>query len=45
MNHAKAYHIYKRLAENGNEFAITKVQEFEQLRFFTYNSPKPPGVK
>ena len=45
QNHMHAYNMYKKLAEKGNEFAIQKVYEFEQLRFFIYNSPKPPGVK
>ena len=45
MNHAKAYYLYKRLAEKGNEFAIAKVYEYDLLKFFTYNSPRPPGVK
>ncbi len=45
VNHPLAYRLYKRLAEKGNEFAIAKVKEFESLKFFTYNSPKPPGVK
>ena len=39
------YWLYKQLAERGNEFAIAKVQEYEKLKFFTYNSPKPPGIK
>ena len=45
VNHPLAYKLYKQLAEKGNEFAIAKVYEFEMLRFFMYNSPKPPGVK
>ena len=45
VNHPLAYKLYKDLAEKGNEFAIQKVYEFELLRFFMYNSPKPPGVK
>ena len=44
-NHAYAYDYYKHLAEKGNEFAIAKVNEFEMLKFFMYNSPKPPGMK
>ncbi|MBQ2368405.1 MAG: sel1 repeat family protein, partial [Bacteroidaceae bacterium] len=44
-NHKRAYWLYKQLAERGNEFAIAKVQEYEKLKFFTYNSPKPPGIK
>ena len=44
-NHPLAYRLYKQLAKKGNEFAITKVYEYEQLKFFTYNSPKPPGIK
>ncbi|MBR5511741.1 MAG: SEL1-like repeat protein [Bacteroidaceae bacterium] len=45
LNHKRAYWLYKKLAEKGNEFAIAKVQEYETLKFFTYNSPKPPGIK
>ena len=45
VNHPLAYKLYKDLAERGNEFAIQKVYEFELLRFFMYNSPKPPGIK
>ena len=45
VNHQLAYRLYKRLAEKGNEFAIAKVYEFEQLKFFTPSSPKPPGIK
>ncbi|MBQ3121773.1 MAG: SEL1-like repeat protein, partial [Bacteroidaceae bacterium] len=45
VNHPLAYRLYKRLAEKGNEFAIAKVYEFEMLKFFMYNSPKPPGMK
>ncbi len=45
VNHPLAYKLYKQLAEKGNEFAIGKVYEFEMLRFFMYNSPKPPGIK
>ncbi len=45
VNHPRAYRLYKRLAEKGNEFAILKVYEFDMLKFFMYNSPKPPGVK
>ncbi|MBE6267423.1 MAG: hypothetical protein E7092_00275 [Bacteroidales bacterium] len=45
MNHPLAYRLYKQLAEKGNEFAIAKVYEFEMLKFFMYNSPKPPGMK
>ena len=45
VNHRRAYKLYKKLAEKGNEFAIAKVHEFETLRFFMYNSPKPPGIK
>ena len=45
VNHPLAYKLYKQLAEKGNEFAIAKVYEFDMLKFFMYNSPKPPGVK
>ena len=45
VNHPLAYRYYKHLAEKGNEFAIAKVYEFEMLKFFMYNSPKPPGMK
>ena len=45
VNHPLAYRCYKHLAEKGNEFAIAKVYEFEMLKFFMYNSPKPPGMK
>ncbi len=45
VSHQKAYYLYKKLAEKGNEFAIAKVYEYELLKFFMYNSPKPPGVK
>ena len=45
VNHPLAYRLYKQLAEKGNEFAIAKVYEFEMLKFFMYNSPKPPGMK
>ena len=45
VNHPLAYKLYKKLAERGNEFAIAKVYEFDMLKFFMYNSPKPPGVK
>ena len=45
VNHPLAYRLYKHLAEKGNEFAIAKVYEFEMLKFFMYNSPKPPGMK
>ena len=45
LNHKRAYWLYKKLAEKGNKFAIAKVQEYETLKFFTYNSPKPPGIK
>ena len=45
MNQKRAYWLYKQLAEKGNEFAIAKVYEFEMLKFFMYNSPKPPGMK
>ena len=45
MNQKRAYWLYKQLAEKGNEFAIAKVQEYDAFKFFTVNSPKPPGVK
>ena len=45
VNHPLAYRLYKQLAERGNEFAIAKVYEFEMLKMFMYNSPKPPGIK
>ncbi len=45
MNQKRAYWLYKQLAEKGNEFAIAKVQEYDMLKFFNYNSPRPPGMK
>ena len=45
MNQKRAYWLYKQLAEKGYEFAIAKVQEYDTLKFFNYNSPRPPGMK